>query len=563
MARTYDEIQAELIAPGGAFEIVEEEIRGRRMSIYKNRKGSLRELLADSAGHGEAEYIVLGERRIRYAEHAAMVASTAAALRDRYGVGRGDRVAILAENHPEWLITFWAAVSLGAVVAALNGWWTTDEIDYALGLVEPKVLVGDAKRLERAAGVATDVPRVEIEGEFASLMAHAPDAALPDGAIDEDDPALILFTSGTTGRPKGAVHSHRGLLGFINASFLHGLTRMMLTSEADEDGEGDALPPAPPTCSLITAPLFHMSGLHAGALMMLAIGAKTVWRLGRFEPEDVLRIIEKERVTSWAGLGAMAPRVLSHPNIDRYDLSSLRNLGSGGAPTSPELQKRMREVAPNGANAIGLGYGSSETCTVVAMISGADLLEHPRSVGRVQPCHRVEIRDADGNAVEDGEQGEIFVRSPFNMLEYWRNPEATAETISDDGWLATGDVGYFVESRLFINARARDLILRGAENVYPVEIEQRLDAHPHVHEAAAVGVEHAELGQEVKAFIVLAPGSTVDTDELAEWCGQTLARFKVPTLWETRDEPLPRNAAGKILKNVLTGEAENRFVAEE
>lgn len=547
-----------MIAPGGAFEVAEEQVRGRSARIYKTRKKSLRELLADSAMQGDKDYIVLGDRRIGYAEHLGLVASTAAALHERYGVGKGDRVAILAENHAEWIITFWATVSLGGIVAALNGWWTADEIDYGLGLVEPKVLVGDAKRLSRAAAVIGDIPTIEIETGFADVLGHAPDATLPETPIGEDDAALILFTSGTTGRPKGAVQSHRGMLGFVNGAFLHGFTRMMVAAESGAAAESD--PPA--TCMLVTAPLFHVSGLHAGALLMLAAGAKTVWRLGRFEPEDVLRIIEKERVTNWAGLGAMAPRVLYHPKVGEYDLSSLRNLGSGGAPTSPELQARMRDVAPTGANAVGIGYGSSETCTVVAMIGGADLIEHPRSVGRVQPCHEVEIRDGTGNVLGEGLEGEIFVRSPFNMLEYWRDPQATAATISPDGWLATGDVGRRGDGWLYINARARDLILRGAENVYPVEIEQRLEAHADVMEAAVVGVDHVELGQEVKAFVVPAEAKTVDTEILTAWCRETLAPFKVPTLWEVRSEPLPRNASGKVLKNVLTGEAENRFVEE-
>ncbi|TFH22993.1 MAG: long-chain fatty acid--CoA ligase [Myxococcales bacterium] len=558
MGKTYQQIEAEMIAPGGIFEVAEEAIRGRHARIYKTRKKSLRELLADSALQGDKDYIVLDDRRIGYAEHLKLVASTAAALRDRYGVSKGDRVAILAENHAEWIITFWATVSLGGIVAALNGWWTADEIGYGLDLVAPKALVADAKRLARAGDAARALPTIEIESDFREILAYAPHAALPDTPIDEDDPALILFTSGTTGRPKGAVQSHRGLLGFVTGAFVHGFTRM--TAAAESGASGDIASPSP--CMLVTAPLFHISGLHAGAVLMLAAGATTVWRLGRFDPEDVLRIIERERVTNWAGLGAMAPRVLYHPNVEKYDLSSLRNLGAGGAPTSPELQERMRDVAPNGANAVGLGYGSSETCTVVAMIGGSDLVEHPRSVGRIQPCHEVEIRDADGNAVGEGVEGEIFVRSPFNMLEYWRNPEATTATISEDGWLATGDVGRLEEGRLYINARARDLILRGAENVYPVEIEQRLEAHPDVTEAAAAGIDHPQLGQEVKAFVVAAEGKTRDEATLAAWCAETLAPFKLPTKWELRTEPLPRNASGKVLKNVLTGEAENLFVEE-
>lgn len=549
----YEEIDAMLTGPGGPMEIIEAEVLGERMRVFKDRKRSLRELLLDSAAFADKPYIVIDDRRITYAEHLRQVAATASLLRDRFGVGKGDRVAILAENHPEWIITFWATVSLGAVVAALNGWWTADEIRYGVELTEPKVLVVDGKRRQRLPD--RHVPTLEIEGEMRPLLARAQDAELPPADIDEDDPAVILFTSGTTGRPKGAVNTHRGICGFVQSAYLGGMRAMMLAMESGET------PDRPETCALMTVPLFHLSGLYTGAVLMLVVGAKTVWRLGRFEPVEVLRLIERERVTTWAGLGSMAPRVLSHPDLEKYDLSSMRNFGSGGAPTSPALQERMRQVAPNGKWGVGLGYGSSESVTAVAVITGEELLQYPTSVGRPQPTHEIEIRGRDGVTVmpEDCE-GEIFIRSPYVMREYWRDPDATARAIRPGRWLATGDIGRIKDGRLYINSRARDMILRAAENIYPVEIEHRLEEHPSVAEAAVVGVDHPELGQEVKAIIVPAPGAAIDTQELARWVGAKLASFKVPAHWEIRREPLPRNPAGKVLKNVLTGEAESRFV---
>jgi len=552
---TYDELLAGLTGPGGIFEITEEDVLGERMQVFKDRKRSLRQLLEESAMHADKEYLVLGDRRITYAEHLRLVASAAQELRQRYGVEKGDRVAILAENHLEWVIAFWASVRLGAIVSALNGWWTADEIEYGIELSKPKVLIADRKRLARVR--EPGVPVIEIESDFGSFLGNA-DAAMPDAPIAEDDPAVILFTSGTTGRPKGAVNSHRSICGFVHVAFAAGLLRMMLDDAA---GAPKSEPP-PQQCSLMTVPLFHLSGLYSGAVLMLGAGGKTVWRLGRFDPVDVLRLIEREKVTNWAGLGSMAPRVLSHPDLEKYDLSSIRNFGSGGAPTSPTLQEKMRKVAPNGAGAIGLGYGLSETVTAVAMIGGKDLEEHPTSVGRPSPTHEIEIRDPDGNVLPEGEQGEIFVRSPYNMLEYWQNPDATSQVLRRGRWLATGDIGHFEEGRLYINSRARDMILRAAENIYPVEIEHRLEAHPSVAEAAVVGVDHPELGQEVKAIVVPAPQRAVDTAELAAWVGEALASYKVPAHWEVRSEPLPRNAAGKVLKNVLTGESENRFVED-
>ncbi len=554
--RTYEEILAEATGPGGLFEITEGDVLGERIPVFKDRKRSLRQLLEESALHGDKEYIVLGDRRVTYAEHLRLVASAAKALRERYGVRKGDRVAILAENHVEWLITFWATVSLGGIVAALNGWWTEDEIRFGIELSDPAVLVADRKRLARLGG-DPGVPVIEVESGFAELLSE-PDASLPDEPISEDDPAVILFTSGTTGRPKGAVSSHRSICGFVHTAFTAGFVRMMLDEEL---GAPKADMPAQQV-SLMTVPLFHLSGLYSGAVLMLAVGGKTVWRLGRFDPVDVLGLIEREKVSNWAGLGSMAPRVLSHPDLEKFDLSSIRNFGSGGAPTSPTLQEKMRKAAPNGASAIGLGYGLSETVTAVAMIGGRDLQEHPTSVGRPTPTHQIEIRDKDDKVLPEGEQGEIFVRSAYNMLEYWRNPEATAQTLRPGRWVATGDIGYMRGGRLYINSRARDMILRAAENIYPVEIEHRLEEHDTVSEAAVVGVDHPELGQEVKAIIVPAPGAAIDIEDLGEWVGAKLAAFKVPALWEVRDEPLPRNAAGKVLKNVLTGESENRFVEE-
>jgi acyl-CoA synthetase (AMP-forming)/AMP-acid ligase II len=555
---TLDEIDARLTAPGGPFEMVEEDVLGERMAVFKNRKRSLRELLAGSAAHGDKEYIVHGDRRITYAEHLRRVGSVAAALRDRFGVRHGDRVAILAANCPEWIEAFWASVSLGGVVVAMNGWWTTEEIRYGLEKTEPRLLIGDRKRLERIAHLDHGIPVVEIESDFAKLESHAPGAPLPDDPIAEDDPAVILFTSGTTGRPKGAVNTHRGMVGFVQLNFLNGLRQMLMAAASGAKPE----PNPPATCSLSTVPLFHMSGLHAGAVMMLAVGAKTVWRSGRFDPLDVLRLIEAERVTSWAGLGSMAPRVLHHPDIGKFDLSSLRNLGQGGAPTSPALLARMKELLPNRAAGRGLGYGLSESVSTLTVISGIELEERTTSAGRVQPTVQLEIRGPYGEVLPEGQEGEIFGRSPYLMLEYFRDPEATARAIRPGRWLATGDIGRMQDGYLYINSRARDMILRAAENIYPVEIEHRLEAHPGVAEAAVLGVDHPELGQEVKAIVVPRDGAELDPAELARWCGATLAPYKVPAHWELRREPLPRNPAGKVLKNVLAGESENRFVEE-
>ncbi len=554
-----EEIEAQLTGAGGPCELVEETVLGERTQVFKRRASSLRALLEDSSRFAENEYLIYEDRRITYAAHLKQVASIAKALEERYGVGPGDRVAILAANRPEWIQSFWAATSLGAIVVGMNGWWARDEILYGLDDCEPKLLIGDTKRLARLSGAQASLPVVEIETEFEKLVAHAPDTDLPDVPIAEDDPACILYTSGTTGRPKGAVNTHRNIIALLAVQLFHGLRLFML---AAAEGKSGGSPPPPPVCTLVTTPLFHVSGLYTGAVTALANGLKTVWTSGRFDPVRVLQLIERERVTNWGPMGTMAHRVVHHPEIGSYDLSSLRGIGTGGAPMSRELQQRVREVFPGTRATMGVGYGLTEGTALATLNFGPDLEAHPDSVGRPLPTVQIEIRDPEGKTLPEGQEGEIYLGGPLIMREYWRRPQETDAVIGPGRWLRTGDIGRMQEGRLHINSRARDLILRGGENIYPIEIEQRLEAHPDVEEAAVVGVDHRELGQEVKAILVPRPGAQLDTHQLAEWVSEKLAYFKVPAHWELRSKPLPRNAAGKVLKHILTSDATNPFVEE-
>ncbi len=555
----HEAVERELLAPGGPFEVGHEPVLGARCPVFVERLPSLRDLLAASAAFGDAEYMVYEDRRISFAEHFRLVRSVAAALRERYRVAPGDRVAILAANRPEWVVAWWAAISLGAIPVGFNGWWVADEILFALEDAEPRVLVGDSRRLGRLAGHSFSTPVVEMERDFATLERHAPDADLDRTPIAEDDPACILYTSGTTGRPKGAVNTHRNIVALNRLQTWHGL-RLLKIALASR-GPGAAAPP-PANCTLITSPLFHLSGLYTGAVTLLAAGVKTVYMEGRFDARKTLEVIERERVTSWGPMGTVARRLMDHPDAGRFDLSSIRQIGSGGAPVSPDLQERMRKVFPNARASIGLGYGMTEATGMATINFAEELAARPRSVGRALPTIGLEIRDEDGRVRPEGEEGEIHIHGPIVMREYWRRPEATAEVLLAERWLRSGDVGRLEAGHLYVNSRARDLILRGAENIYPAEIEQRLEAHPGVREAAVAGVPHPELGQEVKAFVVRNDGARVGAEELARWIGETLAYYKVPAHWELREEPLPRNATGKVLKHVLTGDGHSRFVEE-
>ena len=559
---TAEEVDAQLLGPGGMFELAVEPVLGEPMHVFRNRPRSLRELVERSVGFGEAEYFSFGERRTNFAGHAAEVASVAAAMRDRHGIGPGDRVAILAANAPEWIVAFWATVSLGAIAVGLNGWWTADEILHGLGDCRPKLLLADRKRLARLGGTDPGVPTVEIETGFAALASHAPGAALPSQPVSEDDPAIILYTSGTTGRPKGAVQSHRSAIAMVMLTSLGGVRGMMT-----------APPPPPearifPPCIFVTNPLFHVSGLHSAAIMSLATGVRTAWNVGRFDPAEAMRTIERERCTGWGAMNTTVWRMLRHPAFGRFDLSSLRQIGGGGAPTPPELQRRMREAYPGmrTGGQLGHGYGSTESGALATLIGGDEWAAHPDSVGRPLPTVEIEIRDPvdpSGPARPEGAEGEICIRSPLVMLGYWERPRETAETILPGRWLRTGDVGRMEGGRLYLASRKRDLVIRGGENVHPAEVENRLVEHPDVAEVAVVGVPSEELGQEVKAVVVPREGARLDPAALAAFVAEKLAYYKVPSAWEIRAEPLPRNATGKVLKQVLTGEATSAFVEEE
>ncbi len=551
-------IEADLQAPGAPFETRAEDVLGEKMDVFATRAGSLRELVEASAGFGDAEYLVFsdgsGTRRFTFAEHHRLVASTAAALAQRFGVGPGDRVAILGANSPEWIITFWATVSLGAVGVGLNGWWTGPEIRYGLDDADPTVLVADRKRLDRLEGDDPGVPTVVMEDDFAELSGHDPAAGLPDTAIDEDDPALILYTSGTTGRPKGAVNTHRNVIALLGMNFFHGLRILTLNPPGSD---------SPPNCQLVTSPLFHVSGLHNAAIVFLAGGIKSVWTVGRFDPETVMKLIESERVTGWAFTPTMLRRVVEHPEASRYDLSTLRGGGGGGSAFPPALQARTKKLIPGLRSTMGVGYGLTECSALATLNTGEELTAHPESVGRPMPTVQIEIRDpVTGDVVPDGVDGEIHLRGPSVMIGYWRRPEETAEAIGPGRWLRTGDIGRMADGRLYLASRIHDLILRGGENVYPVEIEQRLEEHPSVAEAAVVGVPDHDLGQAVHAVVVVSEGAARDAETLQTWVGKSLAYYKVPATVEFRTDPLPRNATGKVLKQQLLDGGPATFVED-
>jgi acyl-CoA synthetase (AMP-forming)/AMP-acid ligase II len=396
---------------------------------------------------------------------------------------------------------------------------------------------------------------VIVEDDFDVLLAAYLDAELPTHPIAESDPAIILYTSGTTGRAKGVVHTHGNVTNMLMVSFFHGARLMMANpKQADRPQLANSI--------LVTSPLFHVSGLHCAAVTALAGGARTVWPMGRFDPETTLELIEREKITGWGYTATVLHRLLAHPKVSDYDLSSFRSVGGGGSPIPAPLIDRAHALFPQCSHTMGVGYGLTEGTAFATLNAGEELTNDPSSVGRPVPIVEVEIRDEQGRAVAEGEEGEIHLRGPLVMLEYWEDPEATCAAIKPGRWLNTGDVGRLYGGKLYIASRKRDLILRGGENVYPFEIEQRLEAHPAVAEAAVIGVDHEELGQEVKAVVVFEAGQQIGSEELRDWVADTLAYYKVPSRWEVRKEPLPRNATGKVLKSALRESQNSMFIEE-
>ena len=529
--------------------VIVEPVRGIPMRVFENRPRSLMRLADIVRARPERELLVCGDRALTDHGLFDRAERVAGALTAR-GLRRGDRVAILAGNSLEWAIAFWGTVAAGGIVAALNGWWTGDEVRYALGHGAPRFLVADREHLDRVDASGSSVEAVfEIDAD-AGTSSTEPFGALLDGQpleaappIDEDDPVAIFYTSGTTGRPKGAIATHRSWIAAAQS----------LQFLAARTAAAAAAAPAPavergPDVVLATLPLFHVSGCQSTLVASVVSGTRTVMLGGRFDPADVLALIEREQVTRWSAVPTMVSRVCRHPERDRFDLTSMRSISYGGSPAPPGLPALVRETFPN-VTSLGNAYGLTESGTIIAVNTGPDFERRPGSAGRPFPI--IEVRIGDG--VPAGVVDEIHLRGPMVMPGYWEDPEATTAILSDDGWLHTGDLGFVDdEGFLYVTDRAKDVIIRGGENVYPAEIEQRLTEHPAVVEAAVIGIPDPDLGEAVKAFVRMADDADHVTDEeLQRFVAERLARFKVPAVIERVDAPLPRNATGKLLKPLL------------
>jgi long-chain acyl-CoA synthetase len=556
MGMSWEEAAAAATGPGKPYEIVETDVLGRRTKVFKNTAPSLRALFDTARARGGETFLVYEDERWSFADTMARVDALAAALALR-GVGVGDRVAIAMRNYPEWVVSFAAITSIGAISVSMNAWWTADEFDYALGDSGARLVIADAERTARIAPLLAKhgarVMAVRTPGALPEGAEHWEDAVVPGAAMPQVDlhpdlDATILYTSGTTGHPKGAVSTHRAVLTALSAFACRTFMNVAM-------GQGPPRDHPFPTSFILIVPLFHVTGCVAVLLSCFGAGKKLVM-MHKWDPARALELIERERVTNFVGVPTQSWDLLECPDFARRDTASLLSVGGGGAPAPPELVKRVdksfRTARPS------IGYGMTETNAYGPGNSSDDYVRKPTSCGRVVPAVEMRVTDADGRVLGPNEVGELWFRGANLIRGYWNRPEATAETIVD-GWLRSGDIGRIDEEGfVYVQDRAKDMVLRAGENVYCAEVEAVLYEHPDVYEAAVFGLPHERLGEEVAAAIVPKPGRTIDPDALRTFVAERIAGFKVPTHIEFHTEALPRNPAGKILKRSLRDEIASR-----
>jgi long-chain acyl-CoA synthetase len=578
------EANATLTGPGQLFEMEELDIRGVATRTWKNAPATLRTVLDLSFGHGEATFLVYEDERTSFAEHYRIACTLAHRLQDEFAITQGDRVAIAMRNLPEWVMAFWAITLTGAIVVPLNAWWSGEELRYGLEDSGSTLAFVDTQRAETIRpflggleGFTTlivadehrnlgDRPPAMVrrapdgsapvdEWPFAlALGAVDGDASPPDVTIDPEDDATIFYTSGTTGRPKGAVGTHRNICtNLMSLFFINSRGQLRFGRSLVDPSEKVQ------SAILLSVPLFHATGCHSVMVGNIGAGGKIVM-MHHFDPDRALELIARERITTFGGVPAMVMQVLDSPRFADFDTSSIRSVSYGGAPAPPDLVRRIREAWPVGQPSNG--YGLTETSSVTSMNSGADYIATPDSVGPPVPVSDVAVvpEDFAGDEPDDtiprgpDVRGELWIKGPQVVRGYWNRPVETAQVFTK-GWLHTGDVARLdAENFIYIVDRAKDMIIRGGENVYSVQVEAALFEHPAVADCAVIGVPEPTLGEEVGAVVVLRPGAKVSAEELANHVRHRLAGFMVPTHIWFRDKPLPRNPAGKVLKRELRDE---------
>lgn len=551
--RKFDEAVAGLIAPGQPFAVETIDIGGVEYRNYSAMPANLGQYFRLMQRHGDKDFALYLQERYTFDQAYNHSAEFAGALMARYGVRKGDRVAILSRNNPQWMMAFIAITSIGAVAVPMNAWWTTEELDYGFEDSGARVVVADRARIERLQPIAgrhalqiisvDDCAGLAIaHTPFTAVIAEFAGAAMPAVDVSLDDFATIMYTSGSTGHPKGALSSHRGILSALYSWMLMGVATKSLAGES-------APPEKYPPAGLLTIPLFHCTASHSAFMLSVMIGRKLVI-MHKWDPQEALRLIEQERITWFNGVPTMSAELQAAAEKSDRDISSLAEIMAGGAARPPDqvgkISSTFKRASP------GIGYGLTETNALGAVNAGAFYVANPRSTGRVVPAvTEFRILAEDGLPVPTGERGEVCIKSPANVVGYWNKPDATAEAFVE-GWFHTGDVGYMdADGFLYIVDRIKEIIIRGGENISCIEVEAAIYSHPAIHEAAVFGLPDERLGEIVGAAVVLRDGASLSAEALREHVAQHLASFKLPVHVWFRSEALPRIASGKIFKRQL------------
>lgn len=563
-AMSLAEAHARLTAPGSRFEMEEVVIGGVPTRCWKRAPSTLRDVLSTGRMYGAREFLVYENERVDFESFWRASSAIASALTSK-GVRKGDRVAIVMRNLPEWAAAFYGAAVIGAIVTPLNAWWTGAELEYGLVDSGAKIAFADAERLERLAEHFVNCPALEgvYVSRFSDELSHPivsrleavtgtvdawsglPGGALPDVTLAPDDDATILYTSGTTGKPKGALGTHRNMNSNIMASGFSAARNFLR--------RGEAVPvvdplKAPQRAALLSVPFFHATGSFAVLNPALFTGAKLVL-MRKWDAEAALELIEREKINQAGGVPAIAWQLLEHPARNRFDLSSLESIAYGGAPSAPELVRKIASEFPGSLP--GNGWGMTETSATCTHHSGEDYEHRPESCGPPIAVCDLKVMASDGTILPPGSIGELWARGPNVVKGYWNRPRETEETFVD-GWVRTGDLARLDdEGFCTIVDRAKDMLIRGGENIYCVEVENVLYEHPAVMDVALIAVPHHSLGEEPAAVVHLRPGQHTTEAELRAFVASRLAAFKVPVKVIFWPETLPRNANGKILKSEL------------
>ena len=538
--RKYDAVLAAVTGPGGRV-VLERDEQGR--TIVGNFPATLPLFFKTfCALNADVEAVIAGDERLTFAQLDQISDRLAHGL-VASGIAKGDRVAIAMRNCPAWIIAYMASLKAGAIATLINGWWQPDELQHALELTQPKLVLADAPRATRIAASCSGctVETIEIdqpaEQAFASLLAVADDgSALPD--IQPDDEATILFTSGSTGEAKGALSTHRAV---TTGVYAYATSLMVLRGILESEGR----PPVNPLKTLVVVPLFHVTGEVPVMLNSFVISRGMVL-VPKWDAGEALRLIEKEKITYFVGVPTMSLELMNHPDRGNYDLSTLTDIAAGGAPRPVSHVERLRQSFPNSQPA--LGYGLTETNAVGCGNFWDNYAAKPASTGRAQvPFVELAILGEGDRHLPANERGEIAIRSAANIKGYWKNETATAAALTADGYIRTGDIGYIDEDGyLFIVDRKKDIIIRGGENISAAEVEAALYGCEGVAEAAVFGVADDRLGEVPVAIMHRREGSSLSEDDLRAFLDGRLSAFKVPSRMVFSDEPLPRLGTGKI-----------------